>query len=477
MAMGTVHQAAHHRSEVAPSGLHARGLHARTLGTRNLVIHSPDRQWPRPDSVGVCGSRNRDGRLPPATPAVATVHPLTAARARQSLGMHSNPGRGGHTACPVEFATPRRQNGNTRTVPPAHPRHRGAVRIILVYSAPPSATGGIETTMREQRRFFEKLAPTTFLASLARADLRPRHLRHAWRRFTRLVHLVTAAPSTKRPPRVFVLHGFSDPTIAPFMFFRRGAARRLIWQPHMHPFATHAHPLLAWLFFTIIGRPVGRNAERIVAINQAEATFLKQAFGADEVTLIPQVVASGTTEGTNEEATPPRPYLLFVGRDDANKRLDALLNCLHVLTRRGFDLVVVSDTARTLPDGVVRNAHVSNQELRVLYRNATFTVVPSRHEAFSLVGLESLLMGTPVLATPGVQLATFDAVKPFVKVYDGSCNALAAALDAPHPRMSSDDVARVADAFSEARYQEAWTTLLNEVVARMRDASERGADR
>ena len=118
------------------------------------------------------------------------------------------------------------------------------------------------------------------------------------------------------------------------------------------------------------------------------------------------------------------PLMLFVGRIDAIKGLDTLLEatrrtgCRSALPAALPLLVVVGGdldaTGRPVGDlaGVerrVRDLGIADRvtllgsrpqsDLIALYQAADFVVVPSRYESFGLVALEAMACGTPVIAT------------------------------------------------------------------------------
>jgi len=106
---------------------------------------------------------------------------------------------------------------------------------------------------------------------------------------------------------------------------------------------------------------------------------------------------------------------LFVGRMDPLKGIDKLMKALpHLGDIRGLRLVVIGgdehngheieqlrQLARDLKveDSVSFLGLVKHEQLPYYYSAADICVVPSYHESFGLVALESLACGTPVVAT------------------------------------------------------------------------------
>lgn len=104
----------------------------------------------------------------------------------------------------------------------------------------------------------------------------------------------------------------------------------------------------------------------------------------------------------------PTNYLLYVGNAYPHKNLPNLMEALGKL--KNLNLVIVSKTNSFL-NNVIKNApssvvnrltvlqQVSDQELVFLYKKAKAIVAPALMEGFGLPGLESLKLGTPVVAS------------------------------------------------------------------------------
>lgn len=108
-----------------------------------------------------------------------------------------------------------------------------------------------------------------------------------------------------------------------------------------------------------------------------------------------------------------RPVLLFVGRLDPFKGPDVFLRAASMMEEDAQLLVVGGKLAgdKDLQQlqalaaslGISHRVHFlgarPQQELPILYSAADATVIPSYHESFGLVAVESLACGTPVVAT------------------------------------------------------------------------------
>ena len=101
----------------------------------------------------------------------------------------------------------------------------------------------------------------------------------------------------------------------------------------------------------------------------------------------------------------PTRYILFVGNVYPHKNLPVLLEAMKSV--KTHDLVIVAKPSPFLsrvlaPYDQTRIHLLSNlndQELVEIYRRASLLVTPSLMEGYGLVGLESLMVGTPVVAS------------------------------------------------------------------------------
>lgn len=101
----------------------------------------------------------------------------------------------------------------------------------------------------------------------------------------------------------------------------------------------------------------------------------------------------------------PTNYVLFVGNVYPHKNLSILLEAMKSLTE--LELVIVAKSSpflsRVLAPFDQARIHVlsniSDVELVEVYRHASVLVTPSLMEGYGLVGLEALMVGTPVIAS------------------------------------------------------------------------------
>jgi glycosyltransferase involved in cell wall biosynthesis len=113
-----------------------------------------------------------------------------------------------------------------------------------------------------------------------------------------------------------------------------------------------------------------------------------------------------------------RPYVLFLSRLHAKKRLDLLLDAFLAVAPPEYRLIVAGpdeeDLWRPLAGSrlhapadrrVLRVGNVCGLDKTALLAGANLFALPSEHENFGIAALEALAAGTPVLLSPHVDFA------------------------------------------------------------------------
>jgi len=111
----------------------------------------------------------------------------------------------------------------------------------------------------------------------------------------------------------------------------------------------------------------------------------------------------------NPRAAAYTPYVISTGAFHPRKGTDYLFAMARELQRRGSPLKIVcpfgirglppfTDEVKLLPN-VVALDYISREELLNLIRGAVCMVIPSRLEGFGLTAIESMALGTPVVAS------------------------------------------------------------------------------
>lgn len=97
--------------------------------------------------------------------------------------------------------------------------------------------------------------------------------------------------------------------------------------------------------------------------------------------------------------------LLFVGRYDLQKGIDLLASAMKTLGSQGYELITVGGSVvgepmiAGFPPSVTNLGWRRPSEVRTLMNEADAIIMPSRWEGFSLVTLEAMRAGRPLIAT------------------------------------------------------------------------------
>ena len=170
----------------------------------------------------------------------------------------------------------------------------------------------------------------------------------------------------------------------------------VIYTPHMHPFHTLNKPIIGKISFFLFLKPILKYFQKIVVINNEEYSFFVRYN--PNCYLIPHWINKSYLP--YDKCLHKFNNILFIGHSDPNKNLSFLYN----LPKNRFIINCVTDRKPNREDFTFY-INVSDEELDVLYDNAALVVVPSRYEAFSLVSLEALSHGTPVLISDRVKIS------------------------------------------------------------------------
>jgi glycosyltransferase involved in cell wall biosynthesis len=170
----------------------------------------------------------------------------------------------------------------------------------------------------------------------------------------------------------------------------------------------------------VIGYAIIRNASAWIAVTKSEFSQFK-AYGVDEskITVIPNGINVDNFPSVepqmfiNKYQLPYSPIILFMGRLNLIKGPDILLNAFIQAQKdlANYHLVFVGPDGGMLPmlqkraqeADVAEKVHfvgyVGGDDKSAAYHAADLLVVPSRQEAMSIVALEAMVCGTPVLLT------------------------------------------------------------------------------
>jgi glycosyltransferase involved in cell wall biosynthesis len=199
-------------------------------------------------------------------------------------------------------------------------------------------------------------------------------------------------------------HGFSAVFVILLAFFaKKDKNAKWVYTPHMHPFNKHRYPILAKLFFSTFTKIAIKKMDNIIAVSKAEKDFFLSLVNKNIICLIPNGIKK---INQNPLAKEKRKHLLFVGRYDDNKRPWIIEKIAHNFSTTNF-IFVINKTINSLQSNIVYKNNIKEDKLYELYNKAIATIIPSKYEAFSLVALESLAAGTPVIIAENVQIKEY----------------------------------------------------------------------
>ena len=167
-------------------------------------------------------------------------------------------------------------------------------------------------------------------------------------------------------------------------------ARKLLMAPTLHDEPAAHLPVY---------RRYRERIARFLWLTNAERELATRLWGVEEGEVIGMTLDAATAKPESRA----HPYLLYCGRIDALKGVDQLLAwfALYRAARPESDLRLVltgKDTLglRTMPN-VEFLGFVSEERKLALMAGALAFVQPSRYESFSIVALEAMAQGTPIV--------------------------------------------------------------------------------
>jgi len=168
-----------------------------------------------------------------------------------------------------------------------------------------------------------------------------------------------------------------------------------------------------------------RRADAVVSISPyTRDQFLSIDVAADRIVDIPNAVDPkeledpGEPEDASLSSLRGAPFVLAIGRLTANKGFDLLIQAwaLAGLGASGLRLVFAGEgrdrdllrrlvERHALQDGVAFIGSRTGRDKAWLFHHSLFVAMPSREEGMPLVGIESMLVGKPLLASDITALA------------------------------------------------------------------------
>jgi D-inositol-3-phosphate glycosyltransferase len=245
---------------------------------------------------------------------------------------------------------------------------------------------------------------------------------------------------------------------------------------------------------------MARGADLVFAFTDQERRELNELFGIedDRIHVAPGGVDLSLFRPTDRLQarkrmgfSPHERIVLFVGRTEPFKGPDVLIRALPYMRDRAntrlilvggsegehsFDWLRVLATELGVADRVSWHTAVPQQQLVDFYGVADITAMPSFHESFGLVALESMASGRPVVASAVGALAT--------QIVDGQTGCLVGAHDPVDFAYCMDELLDnpgVRETMGQAAVSHAraftWTSAANQALAGYRRAAQGFAER
>ncbi len=153
-----------------------------------------------------------------------------------------------------------------------------------------------------------------------------------------------------------------------------------------------------------------RAANRVVVFSEEQRDLISKQYGikTENIAIIPNGVSNAFFSGRVRNAPAETFNLLYVGRLDAQKRVERLIEAVSLLTIP-VSLTLVGDgekrreleelTKRLKLSNVSFEGRKSGDALKAYYRDADVYLTPSDREGMSLVALEAMASGLPVIGS------------------------------------------------------------------------------
>ncbi len=200
-------------------------------------------------------------------------------------------------------------------------------------------------------------------------------------------------------------------TIPPYVLSAHGSVSRLMGKE-----------FLKRLFDVSIGFKILKSAKGVIAVSEIEVEqYIKMGLPKDKISLIPNGINISEFENISAiKGNFRRAYnlldkkiLLFIGRLNAIKGIDFLLEAFALISKDDKDMTLViagpDDGYKDEIEKLIRHFNINKRVLLIdgLYgkdkavamADADIFIYPSKHEIFGIAPLEALMCGTSVIVT------------------------------------------------------------------------------
>lgn len=137
--------------------------------------------------------------------------------------------------------------------------------------------------------------------------------------------------------------------------------------------------------------------DKYIAISKEVQKRIRKYYKKDSNIIYPPVDVDFYSKKTRKVR---KDQFMYVGRLEAYKKVDLLINAFNKLNRRLIIIGVGTETEKLKKianPNISFKGFVSDKKLRELYQSVSAIIMP-QEEDFGIVGIESLASGTPVIA-------------------------------------------------------------------------------
>jgi glycosyltransferase involved in cell wall biosynthesis len=228
------------------------------------------------------------------------------------------------------------------------------------------------------------------------------------------VDRIIKCPTALQEEFIYKQGPYSDDLMS-FLIERSGVYKAVIFLTYLYPttyFGMFYVPCEKIIFvptlhdeppaYLSVYKNMAKRAGIILWNTESECRFGKLLWGE----LPGRIVGMGVQTKVFSPAKLNFPYMLYCGRIDINKGCLQLIDYfLRYRQDNASDLrlVLTGDNKIELPnnEGIIFKGSVPEEEKLKLMSGASFFVMPSSNESFSIVTLEAMAQKTPVLASNG----------------------------------------------------------------------------
>ncbi len=213
-------------------------------------------------------------------------------------------------------------------------------------------------------------------------------------------------------------HGYNTFPVLAAVLAKKRNKKALVFTPHYGGYSTHVvgtsyiRTIAKRCYNYCLGRHIFHHVDAIVSVGNAEREFLAHYFGLNQekISYIPNGVE--IKKWSRKRRTEQTRTLLYVGRIEKYKGVEALAKAFSRITESFPDsrLVFVGsgsykDTLKLLvhrlklADRVYFFENITDQELKEVYQTSDIFLTLPQHETFGISTTEAMAYGLPVIAT------------------------------------------------------------------------------